>query len=88
MPLSRDDVPADVLEQVNAALNRARDNLGLTNDAQLAKAWGVGARTISFWRNGIWHDTDAVLIGFLLGRPFWRARPQGQRRTSTEQSAA
>lgn len=84
MPLNRDQIPPDVLEQVNVALDTVRAELGLTSDAQLASHYNIAPKTISHWRNGIWPDNDAVLIGFILARPFWKARPLGQRKTAPE----
>lgn len=82
MPLTREQIPPDVLERVNTALDTARDELGLTSDAQLASHYNIAPKTISHWRNGIWPDNDAILIGVIIGRPFWRARPLGKRRVA------
>lgn len=82
MPLSRDQIPADVLERVNTALDAVRAELGLTSDAQLASHYNIAPKTISHWRNGVWADNDAILIGVIVGRPFWKARPLGQRQAA------
>lgn len=82
MPLNRDLIPAEVLTSVNTALDSARAQLGFTTDRELANHWQIAPKTLSQWRNGVWPDNDAILIGALVGQPFWTARPVGQRRAA------
>ena len=58
--------PTPLVESVNAAFDRARTRLGISNDRDFADRLGVSQKTISFWRNGRWTDADRVLIGILV----------------------
>lgn len=57
----------EALRELNIALDRCRRMHGFTSDAELARHFGVSAKTISFWRNGRWTVGDAALITILIG---------------------
>jgi hypothetical protein len=63
------EVPAEILERVNAAFDAARARLGVQYDSELSRHWPVSTKTIWEWRTGQWTKGDTILIGVLLGMP-------------------
>lgn len=55
----------DEREILNQALNAERARLHLRNDIELADAFNIAPKTLSFLRTGRWTKLDRVLIGVL-----------------------